>query len=82
MIKLLWFDTETTGTYPVMHDIIHIAGKVIIGKEVKDEFEFFCQPFNYKYINAEALEVNGRVAGPRCWLAADFARPVTVSDAE
>ena len=58
-IKLLYFDTETTGIDPIINDIIQISGIVEINDEVKEEFNFKVQPHSYENISKEALEVNG-----------------------
>lgn len=58
-IKLLYFDTETTGLDPIKNDIIQIAGIIEIDNEVKEEFNFKVQPHSYENISKEALEVNG-----------------------
>lgn len=59
-MKLLWFDTETTGLDPVENDIIQIAGKVIIDKKEIESFNILCQPHSFDNISEQALEVNGR----------------------
>jgi DNA polymerase-3 subunit epsilon len=58
-VKVLFFDCETTGLDPVKNDIIQLAGIVEIDGKIKDEFNFFSQPFNYDNISPEALEVHG-----------------------
>lgn len=60
MLKFMWVDTETSGLDPVLQDIIQVAGKIVIGNEVKDEFNFICQPFSFDNISEQALKVNGR----------------------
>lgn len=57
-IKLLYFDTETTGLDPIKNDIIQISGIIEINNEVKEEFDFKVQPHSYENISKEALEVN------------------------
>jgi DNA polymerase-3 subunit epsilon len=59
-VKLLWFDTETTGLDPVKHDVIQIAGKVIVDGHDVDEFNLVCQPHDFTTIDMSALDVNGR----------------------
>ena len=58
-MKILFFDVETTGLDAKKQDIIQIAGIVEIDGEVKEEFNFTCQPFSYENISKEALEVHG-----------------------
>lgn len=58
-IKLLYFDTETTGLDPIKNDIIQIAGIIEINNVVKEEFDFKTQPHSYENVSKEALEVNG-----------------------
>jgi DNA polymerase-3 subunit epsilon len=58
-MKVLWFDTETTGLDPVKNDIIQIAGIVEIDGDVKEEFNIKCQPINYDTISQDALKVHG-----------------------
>jgi DNA polymerase-3 subunit epsilon len=60
MSKVLFFDCETTGTDPKRHDIIQVAGIIEIDGEVREEFCFNVQPFNYGSISPEALKVNGK----------------------
>jgi len=57
--KFLWFDTETTGTDPIKHDIIQIAGQIVVGGIVMDSFDYRCQPFDWDTIEEKALEKNG-----------------------
>jgi len=57
-IKLLFFDTETTGLYPNKYDIVQIAGIIVINNEVKEEFNFKMHPKSENpEIMPEALEV-------------------------
>jgi DNA polymerase-3 subunit epsilon len=60
MSKVLFFDTETTGTDPKRHDVIQVAGIVEIDGKVREEFCFNVQPFNYGNISQEALDINGK----------------------
>ena len=59
-MKILFFDVETTGLDAKKQDIIQIAGIVEIDGEVKEEFNFTCQPFSYANIEQRALDVHGR----------------------
>lgn len=58
-MKVLFFDTETTGLDPVKNDIIQLSGIVEIDGEVKEEFNFFSQPFSYENVSQEALDIHG-----------------------
>ena len=58
--KCLWFDTETTGLNPHNNDIIQIAGCVVIGREIVEDFEFLCKPFKPENVEQKALDTNGR----------------------
>ncbi len=58
-MKILYLDCETTGLNPVLNNIIQVAGMIEIDGEVKEEFDFKCQPFSYANISAEAIKING-----------------------
>lgn len=58
-MKILYFDTETTGLDPVVNDIIQLAGMIEIDGNIKHTFKYHIQPFNWKAVNDEALKVNG-----------------------
>jgi len=58
-MKLLWIDTETTGLNAVRHDIIQLAGMVVIDGKVVDEFDLKCAPYDIDAVDAKALQVNG-----------------------
>lgn len=58
-MKVIHFDTETTGLDPVKNDIIQIAGIIEIDGVVKEEFDFRIQPVSYANISHEALAVHG-----------------------
>lgn len=57
--KVLFFDTETTGLDPVKNDIIQLSGIVEIDGKIKEEFNFFSQPFNYDNVSPEAMAKHG-----------------------
>ncbi len=59
MGKILWLDTETTGTDPEKHGIVQIAGIVEIDGEVKEEFNFKVKPFAEDQIDFGAIEATG-----------------------
>lgn len=54
-MKLLFLDTETTGTNPKENGIIQIAGIIDINGKVEREFNFNVRPFPGKIITEEAL---------------------------
>lgn len=56
--KILWLDTETTGTDSRRHSIIQIGCIVEVGGEVRVEQEFLFQPTGE--VEKEALQVNGK----------------------
>ena len=58
-MKLLYFDTETTGLLPDEHSIIEIAGLVEIDGRVVEEFIFPVKPFRMDNISEDALRVHG-----------------------
>lgn len=58
-MKILYFDTETTGRNPVKNDIVQLSGIIEIDGEVKEKFNLRCQPVNWEAIEPEALEVTG-----------------------
>lgn len=58
-MKILYFDTETSGLNPDQNDILSIGGIIEIDGVVKEEFYFEVQPFNYETLVPQALEVNG-----------------------
>ncbi|NTU68904.1 MAG: 3'-5' exonuclease [Chlorobiaceae bacterium] len=57
--KLLWIDTETTGTDPSKHGIIQLAALMEIGGEVVDSFNLKFQPHQDAAIDQSALDVTG-----------------------
>jgi len=57
--KIFWFDTETTGLNAKKQDIIQLAYLVDINGEIKEEGNFYIQPFDYKTIDNGALELSG-----------------------
>jgi DNA polymerase-3 subunit epsilon len=59
MKRILWVDTETTGTDPKVHGIVQIAAMVEIEGEIVDNFNVLIQPVKGKLINKEALDVHG-----------------------
>lgn len=58
-MKLLFFDLETTGTYPGKHGIHQMSGMIVIDGEIKEKFDFKVRPNPQAEILDEALEVAG-----------------------
>lgn len=58
-MKILYFDTETTGTNPMVHEITQFAAIVEIDGKVVEEVNFRCQPTNWDVIEPDALETTG-----------------------
>lgn len=58
-MKILYNDTETTGTDPKIHTITQIAAIVEINGKVVGEFESKVRPLPGKEITDKALEVTG-----------------------
>lgn len=58
-MKLLFFDLETTGTYPGKHGIHQMSGMIVIDGEIKEKFDFKVRPNPQVEILDEALEVAG-----------------------
>ena len=59
-MKLLWIDTETTGTDHTRHAVVQIAGIVEIDGQLMEEFEFFAKPHEGAQIEEQALAVIGK----------------------
>ena len=57
-MKILWYDTETTGLTE-NSAMFQISGVIEIDGEVKEEFDIFCHPHNGADISEQALEVTG-----------------------
>lgn len=58
-MKILYFDTETTGTDPLIHEITQFAAIVEINGRVMEEVNWTCQPKDWEAIEPKALEVTG-----------------------
>lgn len=58
-MKILYFDTETTGLDPTNHEIIQFAALIEIDGEIKEEVNWHCQPKNWEIIEKKSLEING-----------------------
>lgn len=58
-MKILYFDTETTGIDPKVNEITQFAAIVEVDGEVKEEVNFRCQPTNWEAIDPQAIETTG-----------------------
>lgn len=57
-MKILYFDTETTGLTE-NSSIIQIAGMIQIDKKIVERFNIFSKPFEGADVSQEALDVHG-----------------------
>lgn len=58
-MKVLYFDTETTGTNSWKHEITQFAAIIEIDGVVKEEVNFKCQPTDWDAIEPNALKTTG-----------------------
>lgn len=58
-MKVLYFDTETTGTDPKVHEITQFAAIIEIDGVVKEEVNYRCQPTRWDAIDPQALATTG-----------------------
>lgn len=58
-MKILYFDTETTGTNPQLHEITQFAAIVEVDGKVVEEVNWRCQPTKWENIDAGALITTG-----------------------
>lgn len=59
-MKILYIDTETTGTNSQKHEIIQIAALIEIDNEIVEEINLRIRPTNWETIDPEALKVTGK----------------------
>ena len=59
-MKLLFLDTETTGTNEKLHGVVQISGIIEIDGDVKEEFDHDCRLFPGQIYDFKALEVTGK----------------------
>lgn len=59
VMKLFFFDLETTGTNPGRHGIHQISGEIVIDGATKERFDFKVQPNPQAQIEEAALKVGG-----------------------
>lgn len=58
-MKVLFYDLETTGTYPGKHGIHQMSGMIVIDGEIKETFDYKVRPNPKAEILDEALAVAG-----------------------
>ena len=58
-MKVLYFDTETTGLNPFAHEIFQFAAIIEIDGEVVEEVNWRCRPLNLDIVEQGALDVTG-----------------------
>jgi len=58
-MKILYFDTETTGTDFTKHEITQFAAIIEIDGKVVKEVNYKCRPTNWEAIDPQALETTG-----------------------
>lgn len=61
-MKIIFFDTETTGLDPKVNGIHQLAGEIAIGDEVFEKFDFRIKPFKGCKIDPKALEISNTKA--------------------
>lgn len=59
MNKILFFDTETTGTNPEIHEITQFAALIEIDGKIVEEINWRCQPTRWDMIEIGALTTTG-----------------------
>lgn len=58
MIKIIFFDTETTGLDSKIHGMHQLAGDIIIDHQLVDRFDYRINPFKECEIDKEALKIS------------------------
>lgn len=58
-MKIIYFDTETTGVDPRVHEIVQFAAIVEIDGNVVEEVNWNCQPTRWISIDPQALLTTG-----------------------
>ena len=59
-MKMLWIDTETTGTDPEKNAIVQISGIVDVDGKPQEEFDYRVRPHEGAQISQEALDIIGK----------------------
>ncbi len=58
-MKILYFDTETTGVNPKVNEIIQFAAIAEIDGKIQGELNVKCQPTDWNNIDQTSLEITG-----------------------
>jgi DNA polymerase-3 subunit epsilon len=58
-IKLLYVDTETSGTDPLRHGVTQLAGEVVINGVIEESFDLRPRLFSPDLVTGEAMEKTG-----------------------
>ncbi len=58
-MKLIFVDVETTGTDPVKHGLVQLAGQMFVNGKMVERFNIQSAPMPGDKIDDEALKVNG-----------------------
>lgn len=59
MVKYCYCDIETSGTDKIKHAILQLSGSIEIDGEVKENFDWYIEPYPWQEIDPEAMKVNG-----------------------
>lgn len=57
-MKIIFFDTETTGLDAKVHGMHQLAGEIVIDGKLAEKFEYRIRPFDGCEIDLEALKVS------------------------
>lgn len=58
MIKIIFFDTETTGIDSKINGMHQLAGEIVINDEVVDKFDYKINPFKGCEVDIKALAIS------------------------
>lgn len=58
-MKILYFDTETTGLFPDQNDVVQFSGIMEIDGEVIEEINLHFQPTRWENVHPAALSITG-----------------------
>lgn len=57
-MKIIFFDTETTGIDPKVNGMHQLAGEIVIDDKVVDKFDYRIDPFDGCVIDKEAMAIS------------------------